>query len=100
MKLTLLDIIERSYDKNETKTLKLTNRQLILSIANVLNVDKEEVKENIEYTELFYLDYVNNYLSVDAMIEDYYITDTELKTASELANQFIKVGRLANNNNK
>lgn len=98
MKLTLLDIIERAYDRNETKTLKLTNRQLILSIANVLNVDKEEVKENIEYTELFYLDYVNNYLSVDAMIEDYYITDTELKTASELANQFIKVGRLANNN--
>ena len=98
MKLTLLDIIERAYDRNETKTLKLTNRQLILSIANVLNVDKEEVRENIEYTELFYLDYVNNYLSVDAMIEDYYITDTYLKTASELANQFIKVGRLINNN--
>lgn len=98
MKLTLLDIIERAYDKNETKTLKLTNRQLILSIANVLNVDKEEVKDNIEYAELFYLDYVNNYLSVDAMIEDYYITDTDLKTASELTNQFIKVGRLVNNN--
>ena len=98
MKLTLFDIIERAYDKNETKTLKLTNRQLILSIANVLNVDKEEVKENIEYAELFYLDYTNNYLSVDAMIEDYYINDTELKTASELANQFIKVGRSVNNN--
>ena len=98
MKLTLLDIIERAYNKNETKTLKLTNRQLILSIANVLNVDKEEVKENIEYAELFYLDYTNNYLSVDAMIEDYYITDAALKTASELANQFIKVGRLAINN--
>lgn len=98
MKLTLLDIIERAYDRNETKTLKLTNRQLILSIANVLNVDKEEVKENIVYAELFYLDYVNNYLSVDAMIEDYYMTDTELKTANELANQSIKVGRLVNNN--
>lgn len=71
---------------------------MILSIANVLNVDKEEVKENIVYAELFYLDYVNNYLSVDAMIEDYYMTDTELKTANELANQSIKVGRLVNNN--
>ena len=91
MKYTLLDIIERVYAENETLDNKLENNALSNAITNIFKANEEEVNDSIEYAELFYLDYVNNYLSVDRMCEDYYIT-------IELTNQLIRVGRMINNN--
>ncbi len=91
MKYTLLDIIERVYAENETKDVKLDNKTLVKSIINIFKAKEDEANDSIEYTELFYLDYVNNYLSVDRMCEDYYIS-------IELSNQLIRVGRMINNN--
>ena len=91
MKYTLLDIIERVYAENETKEIKLDNKVLVKSITNIFKANEEGVNDSIEYAELFYLDYVNNYLCVDRMYEDYYIS-------IELTNQLIRVGRMINNN--
>ena len=91
MKYTLLDIVERVYAENETKDVKLDNKTLVKSIINIFKAKEDEANDSIEYAELFYLDYVNNYLSVDRMCEDYYIS-------IELSNQLIRVGRMINNN--
>ena len=91
MKYTLLDISERVYAENETKDVKLDNKTLVKSITNIFKAKEDEANDSIEYAELFYLDYVNNYLSVDRMCEDYYIS-------IELSNQLIRVGRMINNN--
>ena len=60
------------------------------SIAKYYNT-REEAQEAINKAQSFYLCYVNDYLSISRMSEDYNIS--ELK-----AEQLINLGRLINNN--
>jgi len=58
---------------------------------DAFNSPIDMVLDSMDYAELFYIDYINNYLTADRMCEDYYIS-------IELCNEIIELGRLVNNN--
>ena len=69
------------------KNTTYSDRTIII-LANTMI--KEDNKQSIEYAELFRLDYINNYLTLDRMCEDYYMSIHE-------ANNWLNIGRYINN---
>lgn len=93
---TLTDIIEIIMNRNTN----LSNQDIISSIINNFKDDyknntelsfDELVKSQFEFLELFYIDYVNNYISVTRISNDYCLSNT-------VASQYINIGRLINHN--
>lgn len=58
---------------------------------------KEEIKEDLKkiflFSEKFYLDWINNYITVDKIIEDYNLEFT-------IGNDLLNIGRKYNNNQR
>ena len=98
---TLTDILISTYTVNRDNKIQLDNKTLILSIDNTFGSDYrpldcyvnfiDAITQTLEFSELFYIDWMNNYFTVDAMLDDYNLDITS-------ANKYLELGRLYNHN--
>lgn len=73
--------------------MKLNIKETILTTEQIETYIKENIElypDTKEYAKLFHLDYLNNYLSLDKMSQDYYISHNE-------ATNWLNIGRYLNN---
>ena len=98
MKLTLTDILLKVYKANKEK---LPNNILKISVNNTFKNDfkpydgcenlNDAINQTLQFAELFYLDYVNNYTHVENMADDYSLKHED-------AIKYYELGKLYNNN--